>query len=86
MTDEDDKQEDVERDYTPSIQYLTEAKAKIDEFLSAKTQELAKRVNREDCMDFFKENGLFRSYTLRQAIGGKLKENVKKPEKNQLTA
>ena len=36
-------------------------------------------------MDFFQENGFFRSYSLRQAIGGKANADAKKPEKKQLT-
>ena len=55
-----------------AIAYLDQALENIEAFTKKLEGELTRRINKEDLIDCFEKNGLFRTYTLRAAIVGKL--------------
>ena len=77
-------EEGSSQESTKVLTYLQETKSHIQPFIESRTSDLARKVNKEDCIEFFKRNGFFRSYTIRQTIAGKRKPMAEKPEKSEL--
>ena len=64
-------EEGSSQESTKVLAYLQETKSHIQPFIESRTSDLTRKVNKEDCIAFFKRNGFFRSYTIRQTIAGK---------------
>ena len=57
----------------PSIAYLDQAIQNLDGFHTKIAEQLPRRVNKHDLIEAFTRHGMFRSYTLREAIVGQFK-------------
>ena len=71
--------EDAVQHITPSINYLDQAEENLSEYLQKVEGLLPRRINKDDLISVFTKYGLFRSYTLREAIVGRLNEPKKPP-------
>ena len=56
-----------------SIAYLDQAIENFETYLDRVQADLPKRINKDDLIETFRKFGLFHSYTLREAIVGKLR-------------
>ena len=55
-----------------SIAYLEQAETNLESFTQKIETALPRRINKDDLIRVFEKYGLFRSYTLREQIAGKV--------------